>query len=154
MLKIIIVIVLTLVVVVVAAACAQRSQAPSHQDQIQGALVRLLEDPDGGFVIIAVPHSGKFLQFAANAGSGLLLDLPQQTLSQDEMEKAKAVFSARGYPGPETHDGQTSFQKNFGKGVDKATELAVAVIQQVYGLQDHSTLQITEQLDSDDDFAR
>ncbi len=155
MLKTVTAVALILGVVVVAAACAQRSQVPSpkdpvfhrpaYQDQVRSALVRLLERPseDGGFVVIADPDSGRFVQFSGSQDF-VEVDLPHQTLSAEDMVKTKAVFSALGYAGPKTYGEQTTFQENFGKDVNKATELAVAILQQVYALEDHTVLKLTE----------
>ena len=132
-------------VVFLAIGCSRQEKHTLNAEIIREALIRLLSRPSGAFVIIEEPKSGKFVQFAGSEKEPLLLDLPSQTLTQDEMKKAIAVFSELGYPGPETfpvqeHPGgppageQTSFVVTFGKDVDKATELAVAVLHRVYGL--------------------
>lgn len=136
--------------------CSRQEQHLLHADIIRGALTRLLTRPSGAFVIIEEPNSGKFIQFAGSEKEPLLLDLPSQTLTQDEMKKAVAVFSELGHQGPETYQTQDypggppageqmSFVVTFGKDVDKATELAVAVLQRVYGFKEGTSLKLTEE---------
>ena len=100
--------VITALIVIVGTAlgCARETQSQWHSGTVRDALTRLLTRPSGAFVIIEDPQSGKFVQFAGSKDEPLLLDLPSQTLSPDEMTKAKAVFAEFGYPGPETHLGQ------------------------------------------------
>lgn len=141
----------------VVAARARRVVGPkSHREMIRTALVRLLSRPSGAFVVIEDARSGKFVQFAGSSGEPLLLDLPSQTLSPQEMAKAKAVFSNLGYPGPETYrteefpggppaGEQTTFNVKFGSDVDKATDLALAVLYQVYDLDDAARLRLQEE---------
>jgi hypothetical protein len=136
--------------------CAQNAKSESHSAVVRAALVRLLSRPSGAFVIIEDARTGKFVQFAGSKEGTLLLDLPSQTLSPDEMTKAKAVFADLGYPGPETYEAQkfpggppageqTSFIVKFGKDVDKATALAVAILDRVYALDENAKLKLTEE---------
>ncbi len=70
---------------------------------IRTALVRLLKRPYGAFVIIEDPSTGKYIQFSGSSEEPLFFDLPQQTLTLEEFEKARNLFSELGYPGPETY---------------------------------------------------
>ncbi len=128
--------------------CSRQTQSKSHSDTVRNALTRLLTQPLGAFVIIEEPLSGKFVQFGGSKDEPLWLDLPSQTLSPDEMTRAKAVFAEFGYAGAEVdHDpaGQdTNFIVKFGTDVDKATELAVAVLHRVYKFGDDTKLKLTE----------
>ena len=152
---------IAIVITVIAAlcvvvGCTRKSKPEPHSAVVRAALVRLLSRPSGAFVIIEDARSGKFVQFAGSKEEPLLLDLPSQTLSPDEMTKAKAVFSDLGYPGPETYETQefpggppageeTSFMVKFEQDVDKATELAVAILHRVYGLDENAKLKLTEE---------
>lgn len=155
--KITIVIAMVIAVCVVV-GCARKPQAESHSDVIRAALVRLLSRPSGAFLIVEDVRSSKFVQFAGSKEEPLLLDLPSQTLSPDEMTKAKVVFSDLGYSGPETHETrefpggppageQTSFMVKFERDIDKATALAVAILDLVYGLDENAKLKLTEEED-------
>ena len=138
----------------------RKARPASHSETVRAALNRLLTRvilrPSGGFVIIEDAQSGKFVQFAGSEEEPLLLDLPSQTLSPDEMAKAKALFAELGYAGPESYQvqespggpddsEQTSFSVKFRQDVDKATELAVAILHRVYGLDGNAKLKLTEE---------
>lgn len=61
--------------------------------QIKAAINRLLNrDNDDAFVIIEDKKTGKFVQFAGGASQDLTFDLPGQTLSPDELARAKSVL--------------------------------------------------------------
>jgi hypothetical protein len=150
------VIIAAIIIVANTFGCTRRMQEPSHSEAVRDALIRLLTRPSGAFLIIEEPQSGKFIQFAGSRDELLLLDLPSQTLSPDEMMKARAVFAELGYPGPETYQTQeypggpptgeqTSFNVNFGTDIYKAVELTVAVLQRVYSLDENAPLQLTEE---------
>ena len=150
------VIIAVVIVVGIPLGCDRETQGQSHSATVRNALTRLLTRPSGAFVIIAEPQSGKFVQFAGSEDEPLLLDLPLQTLSPDEMMRVKAVFAELGYSGPETYQTeeypggppageQTSMNVKFGTDVDKAAELAVAVLHRVYGLDAHTKLRLTEE---------
>jgi len=144
------------VVVGMSLGCSREAQPPSHANVIRDALIRLLKRPAGAILIIEGRRSKKFLQFAGSRDEPLLLDLPAEPLSAEEMQKAKALFAELGYPGPETYQvlespggppagKQTSFHVKFGTDVDKATELAVAVLHRVYGFGEDVDLKLTEE---------
>jgi len=150
---VIIAVVLAICVVVI---CTRRASSKSRDESIRAALRRLLSRPPGAFLIIEDSRSGKFVQFAGSQEDPLVLDLPCQTLSPEETTKAKAVFSDLGYPGPTTYQTQqfpggppageqTSFMVTFEQDVGKATELAVAILHRVYGLDEKATLKLTEE---------
>ena len=145
-----------LVVVGTSLGCSREAAPQSHADVIRDALKRLLKRPAGAILIIEEPRSKKFVQFAGSRDEPLLLDLPAEPLSPEELRKAKALFAEMGYPGPETYQvlespggppagKQTSFHVKFGTDVDKATELAVAVLHRVYGFGEDVELKLTEE---------
>ena len=145
--------VLIAVVIVVgnSLGCDRQTQDQSHLATVRDSLTRLLTRPLGAFVIIEEPQSGKFVQFAGSKDEPLLLDLPSQALSPDEMTKVKSVFAELGYPDPETYEtawypGELpNILVRFGTDVDKAAEAAVAVLHRVYGLDEHTKLKLTEE---------
>ena len=57
----------------------------------------MLDRPEGAFLIVEESESGRFVQFVGSRDESLLLDLPLQTLSPEEMTKARAVFAELGY---------------------------------------------------------
>ena len=155
-LTIIISVLATLCIIAYAASCSPRQPSKPHEELIREALANLLKRPSGAFVIIEEPKSGKFIQFAGSVDEPILLDLPAQVLSPDEMDKAKRVFTEFGYSGPETYQlqeypggppagEQTSFMVKFGSDVDQATQFSVAVLYQIFGLNDSTRLKLTEE---------
>ncbi len=152
--------IVVVVVLVIGSRTSKRSSTGpyigSNREVVRAALVRLITRPLGSFVIIEDVQSGKFVQFAGSNEEPLLLDLPSQTLSPEEMKKATAVFLEMGYAGPETYQTQafpggppsgeqTSFTVKFERDVDKATELGVAILHRVYGLDENARLELTEE---------
>ncbi len=142
--------------VCVLVGCGRKTEPQVHREIVRAALLRLLSRPSGAFVIIEAAPSGKFVQVAGSKGEPLLLDLPSQTLSPEEKIKAKAVFTDLGYPGPEAYQTQdypggppageqVSYIVKFEQDVDKATELVLAVLHRVYGLDENSKLKLTEE---------
>jgi hypothetical protein len=136
--------------------CGPQTRRTTHADIIRAALSRLMARPVGAFLIVEDPGSGKFVQFAGSEREPLMLDLPAQVLSSEEMARAKAVFREFGHPGPETYETRdrpggpptgtrTSFVVAFGRDVDKATELAVAVLHRIYGIREGAPLKLTEE---------
>lgn len=153
--KIVIIIAVAITVCLVLGYTRQ-TKPKSHREVVRAALNRLLSRPSGAFVIFQDAQSGKFVQFRGSIEEPLLLDLPSQTLSPDEMTKAKTLFSELGYPWPETFQlydypggppagEQTSFQVKFEQDVDKATELSVAVLHRVYEFNENMKLKLTEE---------
>lgn len=132
------------------------SSNPTHFDTIKAAIVRMLERPEGAFLIVEEPDSGKFVQFVGSRDEPLLLDLPLQTLSPEEATKARAVFVELGYPdaipaqgdpdaGDPANSQWQSATVSFGDDVDGAAKLAVAVLHDVYGFDETVKLELTEE---------
>jgi hypothetical protein len=127
----------------------------NRSEIIRSALNHLLERPSGAFVIIEETNSGKFVQFNGSEEEPLMFDLPQQALTFTEFKNAKILFKESGYPSPQTYDvyeypggpsasTQTGFNVTFGKDVEKATLLAVAVFENIYKIDVTSELKLTE----------
>jgi hypothetical protein len=114
--------------------------------RISQALSALLQrDNPDAFVIFEEKSSRKFVQFAGSAHEELLLDLPAETLTAAEMERATLLFQELGMPGPETYPVytdpsmtevagmQTSFNMRFGRDFKRAAQVALAIFRRVYG---------------------
>ena len=112
----IILIILCLGVSAILVGCLRHQPSKSHSEIVHGALISLLKRPAEAFVIFEEPKSGKFVQFAGSIEEPLLLDLPIQTLSPAEIEKAKTIFGEMGYSGPEIKKGLMKIGQNY-KGV-------------------------------------
>jgi len=125
------------------------AQGPSAEaarlDEISQALARLLKrSNEDAFVIFVESRSQKFVQFVGSANEPLFLDLPSQTLSAEEMERAIALFSDLGARAEE-HDlytdktmkkkagKQISFNLDLGHEVQRAAQITLTIFRQVYG---------------------
>jgi hypothetical protein len=81
-------------------------------------------------VIIEEPNSGKFVQFGWKT---LMVDLPIQTLSDDEMQRAERVMARFQIPKRTAESlSETSFQKHLGDDVDLAVRVTEAVFREIY----------------------
>lgn len=138
------------------AGCKEQMPSQTHFDTIKAALTRLLERPEGAFLIVEESESGRFVQFAGSRDEPLMLDLPLQTLAAEEVTKAKAVFAELGYPGAIPAPGDSdagaaaggawqSATVPFDDDVDGAAKLAVAVLHRVYGFDETAKLELTEE---------
>ena len=67
-----------------------------NDKKLHGALVRLMNNPDGEFVIASDSLSNKFIQFSGSSNESLIVDLPIQTLSPNETKKATRLLSEYG----------------------------------------------------------
>lgn len=116
-----------------------------NQSRIVDALSALLQRRNkDAFVIFEEKRSGKYVQFAGSANEDLLLDLPSQTLTEEEMKRAEVLFRGLGIPGPETYEmytdesmetvagTQTSFHMGLGRDVVRAAEVTLAIFERVY----------------------
>jgi len=130
---------------------ARRDRLKSRRLIIGEALSHLLAGPDGTFVIIEEPKSGKFVEFAFTNEKAVIFDLPSISLSTKEVARAKAIFDKWGYASPETHRLQgypgsfgvqeiTIFNVGLGKDIGRATELAVTFFEKVYKLRNGAKL--------------
>jgi|GEM_PF-1485335 len=148
---------LTIVIVTVLVRMLLRSRnyTQKNAQQIRKALVRLFKRPFGAYLIVEEPAFGKFVQFTGSVEEPLVFDLPGQSLTLDEFERARQLFAELGYPGPETFKvftapggevagTQTSFIVPFGDDIDNATELALEVFAKVYAVGNRVSLILTE----------
>ena len=99
------------------------------------------------FVIVEELHTSRFIQFCCHPGPELCLDLPQETLSVEEMERALVYFQRHGVKGltasdcfridPDTgeeeHAGHRhSVTMELGSSVRLATQIVFDVFEKVY----------------------
>lgn len=135
--------------------CSEVAAPVNNQARISTALTVLLNrSGDDAFVIIEEKRTGKFVQFAGSTDQPLLLDLPTQTLSQAEQDRAQELFVSLGAPGLEKwavtdHAGapagtQAGFQMEFGRDPDAAAVVAMRVFTEVYQFADLVELVITQ----------
>jgi len=137
------------------------AQGPSAEAarlaEIAQALTRLLQrSNEDAFAIFAESRSQKFVQFAGGASSPLFLDLPSQTLSAQEMERATALFRDLGAGGAEEYEvytdktkkkvagKQISFNLDLGQEVERAAQITLAIFRQVYQFPIYFQLVIAE----------
>lgn len=125
--------------------------------KITNALSSLIQrNNENAFVIFEEKTTKKYVQFAGSANEDLLLDLPFQTLSPVEVDNAKLLFEELGKSKPEKYalytdksleiitGVQTSFQINFGRNVEQATKITLAIFERVYGFSSDFQLNIEE----------
>jgi hypothetical protein len=122
---------------------------------IKSALESLVCQPQGDstFVVVAHPPSGKFVQFVGSASSPVMLDLPWQTMSEQEFYRAVKYFKQWGVAGQEYPvldqpggmpvGDQFTFQMTF-RSMDTAVEVAWGVFQHVYQLPQDCSLTATK----------
>jgi hypothetical protein len=108
--------------------------------EITIALNRLLmrSNDSGHFVAFKESQSKKFVQFMKN-DSLLILDLPSQTLSEKEMERATLFFRYLGAGGVNAMRKYSNlgrafitFQLKLGQYVETAAQITLAIFRQVY----------------------
>jgi hypothetical protein len=125
-----------------------------NDKKLEEALVRLINNPDGEFVIASDSLSNKFIQFAGSSNESLIVDLPIQTLGPDEIKRAARLFSEYGIkherwaaldkPGGKPVGIQAGFNLKVGNDIKKAVEIAMRVFKEVYKVPDNFSLNIEE----------
>jgi hypothetical protein len=96
---------------------------------------------DGAFVVVEDPDTGKFMQFAGSSDEPLVLDLPRQAMTTEEVTRAERLFAESDKVNSE--DG--SFQIEFGRDASTAAKLALRVFHDVYLINDSSKLRIVDE---------
>ena len=95
------------------------------------------------FVVFNARPSGKVVQFAGYKSRPLVLDLPLQSLSTEEKQRAAALFEKIGVTSPEVGElydfptGEpagfhTSYSLEFGKDVESALKTALEIFSSVF----------------------
>ena len=125
-----------------------------NDKKLEQALVRLMNNPDGEFVIASDSLSNRFIQFAGSSNESLIVDLPIQTLEADEIKRAVRLFSEYGVkherwklfdePGGKPVGIQAGFNLKVGNDIKKAVEIAMRVFKEVYKVPDNFNLNIQE----------
>ena len=125
-----------------------------NDKKLHEALVRLMNNPDGEFVIASDSLSNKFIQFSGSSKKSLIVDLPIQTLSPDEIKRAARLFSEYGvnherWAVLDEPDGgkvgiQAGFNLKVGRDIKKAVVIAMKVFSEVYKFSDDFNLDIEE----------
>ena len=120
--------------------------------EIENALIRLLQRSnlllssiDYVFVILEENQSQKFVQFSCRSGDPINLDLPEQTLSSMEMERATKFFLDHGLGGAKDMGGYMSFNFDIGYDVGSAARITLAIFRQVYQFPDDFQLIIKDE---------
>jgi hypothetical protein len=127
----------------------------NYQEQIHDALQRLLQRRnDNAFLIIEEPKTRKFVQFAGSASEGLAFDLPSQTLSAEELSRAKRALATIGIrfdewdvydkPGGTVVGKQSGFSKSLGRDLAEATKLTLMIFIEVYDIKEPYNLSFEE----------
>ena len=130
---------------------------PDNQTRITNALTALLQRRNSdAFVILEEKSTGKFVQFAGSSEEPLLLDLPFQALTKQEIKKAISALKEFGAGSPQEYDvytdenmetvagRQTSLQAYFGQDTYRAAQASMTIFEQVYGLPRNFALNIEE----------
>ncbi|MBN1956852.1 MAG: hypothetical protein JXQ81_12670 [Desulfuromonadales bacterium] len=145
------------VIIVCLTLSRPRSRVRHNNQRLGQTLTRLLGKPRGSYIIIEAPDSGKYLQVSGSIAEPIIFDLPCQSLTLDEYDRADTLFKRCGYPGPETftiyspstgrHCGtQTSFLLTWSReNMVQLQELILQVFSQIYQVDDSSVLHIIEQ---------
>lgn len=125
-------------------------------DKIGNALKDLkTRQNEDAFLIIEESKSQKFVQFAGSTEEPLMFDLPAQGLTEDELERAKAVLGEydvemEGTPMYEDEtmqkvvDTQYGFSAVLGDNLNLAVELAVRILTEVYQFDEDVKLLLEE----------
>ena len=116
--------------------------------KIEETLNRLLARGEGAFVVCEDRPSGKFVQFAGSRDEPLVLDLPVQQLSADELERAEIFFRELGvsyeeWPVFDQPDGQEvgaqgGFQLELGQDTRRGADLTLRLFTEVFQRSDLS----------------
>ena len=126
----------------------------SNRKKINAAISALLtRDNEDAFVIFEHVKTGKFVQFAGAVDGVFMLDLPSETLSEDEFQRAVEYFKALGIDvseydsfelqGDRVVGKSITFNQDF-RSVPEATQAVLDIFDQVYGFANDCEISITE----------
>lgn len=122
---------------------------------LEAALERLTQRENAdAFVIFSDKNTGRFIQFAGSKHENLLLDLPVQTLSAEELKKAADILIEHGItlgvtqlldkPDGEPTNLQYGFNIDFGNSYKTAASTVHYLMQEIYSLPYDFNLEIEE----------
>lgn len=123
--------------------------------RMETALQKLTRrDNADAFVIFTDNHSGRFLQFAGSQHEDLLLDLPGQILTSEQLEIAGRLFQKRGAnlemaalldkPGGDPAGLHLGFNLEFGHDYRTAARTALDLMCEIYSLDEDFDLLVEE----------
>src|SRR5262245_49775606 len=102
------------------------------------SLQSLLErDPPDAFVILEHAATRRFVQFR-RSDAGVMLDFPLRELTDDEQQRARALFAASALPNPTSagEDGTSNTcEYDFGADLERAAGVADEIFRKVFGLE-------------------
>lgn len=98
--------------------------------RVEQGLRALMQADEGAFVVVEHAASGKFVQCMGSREEPLVLDLPRQTLSPADYERAKRLFDS--LDGASESD--VGFTVECGRDVDRAAEIVMRVFREIYDL--------------------
>jgi hypothetical protein len=121
-----------------------------QQDLRRYLEVLLFRGYDRGFICIQIPHDKRFLQFSkyigANSLAGLQFDFPLAQWSTQFYEPLRKLLEEKGIPYEIKKTGQEKVREflvvDAKQDLDLARELALLVLQGVYGLAEHACVQL------------
>ncbi len=142
-----------LVAIALAGVTGARANSESELGNLETSLTSelnwLKQEPSGGAILVVEEgDTGKFIQFI---GAELIVDLPGQSLEDEEMVRATTVMQKLGVPKeiyPVTGESgetlfQTSFQKELDGDVAEGTRIAATVLREVFGFSPGARIRIT-----------
>lgn len=136
------------------AQATQTLEIRSLTYQLEKALQRL-QSKQNSFVIVENSNTKKFVQFTLSSPNQILMDIPSQTMSAEENERAAYFFEKQGIDAyhessminPETFENigtQKSFELLIAK-PKRAADLATSFFKNVYGNAPGSSYTIIEE---------
>lgn len=107
--------------------------------QLERSLGQLLDrDADDNFVVVEEQTSRKLVQFAASPATGIVLDLPVKSLSEEECERAEQLFASFSVSRSEH-----SFELPIGRDIPQAVEVTKRIFNEVYQVDAHAQFTVT-----------
>jgi hypothetical protein len=134
--------------------CSQSPVSENSKDMtdfIESQLAKLLEQPEGGFLIINLRDSNNFIQFAGSAVEDLIFDFPTAQLSESQKLKAAAYFQKHWidaennklttHPGGEPAGTINTYSRSFSRDTAAAAALATEVLDAVFDVTDPNQIE-------------
>lgn len=86
------------VATIFAVSSIARAESESHPqiEQITDSIQSMLEQEHDKFVIVEIPETRNYFQFAAEEAGGYIFDVPKMSLTPQQNQRAEAFFSSRG----------------------------------------------------------
>lgn len=113
-----------------------------QQQQIARTLARLLTAAEESFVIITLRATGGFVQFVAPADDCLLLDVPVQSLTDDQRRHAESFFADIGG----FEEKSQAFQAVLEGGADAAAAVAMDALRTIHEASADAEIELSGEL--------